>query len=112
MTKDIFDETTERIMYVIREDLQPESLEEINRSLIAATITDILRKTFGLQPMEELTEEIARAMMATTDIDNPKTADLDWRGDELWSCDFEEMAKAAIKVISNKGFIRMPKGVE
>jgi len=49
-------------------------------------------------------EKVARAMMATTGIpehNNVKTCSMDWTGDDLWSCDFEEMAKAAIKAMKN-----------
>lgn len=47
---------------------------------------------------KELIEKVARAMMETVfhEIDI-STAPLDWTGNDVWGCDFEEMAKAALK---------------
>lgn len=46
-------------------------------------------------------EEVARAMMETVfhDID-VQTAPLDWTGNDVWGCDFEAMAQAAIDQLS------------
>lgn len=49
-------------------------------------------------------ERVARAMMRTTDINehnDVETVSMDWCGSELWSCDFEEMAKAAISTMND-----------
>jgi len=47
-------------------------------------------------------EQVARAMMATTNIPEHNDIDkvsMDWTGTDLWSCDFEEMATAAIEAM-------------
>jgi hypothetical protein len=52
--------------------------------------------------MNEMIERVARAMMRTTNIpehNDVETCSLDWCGDDLWSCDFEAMARAAIEAM-------------
>lgn len=53
-------------------------------------------------PQQELIEKVARSMLRAvfdeTEVD-PETCDLNWRGNDIWRCDFEEMAKAALFVI-------------
>lgn len=46
-----------------------------------------------------LVERVARSMMRTVfhEIDVDK-ASLDWTGNDVWGCDFEEMAEAAIPI--------------
>lgn len=44
-------------------------------------------------------EHVARAMMRAIDIPDADTAMLDWSGNDIWSCDFGEMARAAIESI-------------
>lgn len=49
------------------------------------------------QTQQDVVERVARAMMRTVfhEIDVDK-ASLDWTGNDVWGCDFEEMARAAI----------------
>lgn len=53
-------------------------------------------------PQQELIEKVARSMLRAvfdeTEVD-PETCDLNWRGNDIWRCDFEEMAKAALSVL-------------
>lgn len=59
--------------------------------------------------MSEMRERMARAMMRTTDIpehNDVETCSLDWCGNELWSCDFEAMAGAALTASDIRKTIR------
>lgn len=54
----------------------------------------------------EMVERVARAMMQNVfrDID-PDTAPLDWTGNDIWGCDFGEMAGNVIAAIKKEAGI-------
>jgi len=71
--------------------------ESVKRGLIQAKNGE--GKMHRPEPTEAEIERVARAMMDEVFDGEPvaKESGLDWTGNDVWGCDFGEMAKAAIK---------------